>query len=90
MTVTARRNKTKGIKALKKIGIKRVGGKQKIRINAFDAFENHMMDSAYLISTQKNVKMLFEIVNSPSAVAEKAVTVPARTPVPGVGDEAIM
>ncbi len=40
-------------------------GKQKIKINAMDVYLNHVDNATYLISMAKDIKMLFEISNSP-------------------------
>jgi len=42
----------------------RVGGKQAIKLNAMDVFVSHMDDVAYFNSTQRDIKMLFEVANS--------------------------
>ena len=43
----------------------RVGGRQPVKLHAFDIFEKHMDDVAYLLALQKDVKMLTEVAKSP-------------------------
>lgn len=40
-------------------------GKQKIKINAREIYEKHIDNAAYLVTMAQNIKMAFEIVNSP-------------------------
>lgn len=43
----------------------RKGGKQKIKLDAVSIFTKHIDDAAYLINMSKDLKMNFEIINSP-------------------------
>ncbi len=43
----------------------RQGTGKKINLNAMEVFTKHMDDVAYLLNTQRDIKMLSEIVNSP-------------------------
>lgn len=44
---------------------KRVGGYQPIKLNAMDIYLKHVDNVAYLINMSKDLKMIFEVVNSP-------------------------
>lgn len=41
------------------------GGKQAIKLNAMDIFEQHMDDVAYFINMQRDLKMIYEVVADP-------------------------
>lgn len=42
------------------------GAKAPMKVNAWERFKTHVQDSAYFIEMQGDVKMLFEIVNTPA------------------------
>lgn len=44
--------------------LRRVGGRQPIRLNAMQTFQRHMDDVAYLLSTGRDVKLLTEVART--------------------------